>query len=154
MIDSEDFYNKVDEITNRFEIKTYKFRPYYSGSNIDFFEKNIFSNEEDILNQSYDMKTIYGNMKLNRNFYGKLFIDNFGKISISPNSESFGTISDLDLFIRKLSTSNTMWFKTRNGIEPCKSCLYADLCQPISDYELYMKKNDLCNIASKQSGMN
>jgi len=93
-------------------------------------------------------KDIIKNSSINRNDFGKLFILPDGKIYSNLNSESIGNIKT-DLFqeaIYKELKYTKNWLKTRGDVIPCKNCIYKAICPPISNYERYLNKFNLCHL--------
>jgi len=47
-----------------------------------------------------------------------------------------------EIVLYELSQTNS-WKLTRDKIDPCKNCLFQQLCPPISNYELFFEKYNL-----------
>ena len=54
--------------------------------------------------------------------------------------------SSLKELVYKELTELETWLKVRSKETPCKQCINKDLCPSISNYELVIGKNNLCNI--------
>lgn len=39
-----------------------------------------------------------------------------------------------------------IWFRVRNQVQPCRTCVYEVLCPPLSNYEYALHRNNLCHI--------
>ncbi|MBE6286729.1 MAG: TIGR04150 pseudo-rSAM protein [Mediterranea massiliensis] len=129
--------------TNNFKIKII---PFYNGTNIEFFQKNVYMNLEDIIEQPINRKTIYRHKILNDNFFGKLIVMPSGYVHASINTPPIGNILECSFkeLVYKELTENDTWLKVRANLSPCSQCINKDLCPPISNYEQVIGKNNLC----------
>lgn len=125
-----------------------KVRPFYTGSNYAFFRDFVFSNLEDILAVPIDRKTIFRHKVLNDNFFGKLTVFPSGEVFANVNCPALGNIQESSLkeLVYKELTEQDVWLRVRSKETPCKQCINKDLCPSISNYELVIGKNNLCNI--------
>ncbi|WP_368163597.1 TIGR04150 pseudo-rSAM protein, partial [Bacteroides cellulosilyticus] len=123
-------------------------RPFYNGSNYNFFHDFVFFDLQDILVEPIDRKTIFRHKVLNDNFFGKLTIFPSGEVFANVNCSTIGNIqkSSLKELVYKELTELETWLKVRSKETPCKQCINKDLCPSISNYELVIGKNNLCNI--------
>ncbi|MDY0388571.1 MAG: TIGR04150 pseudo-rSAM protein [Methanolobus sp.] len=152
-IDYQVFFTIIDELSfenstyiiNKFNIEHYNLFPYYNGSNDNFFRDNVFNTLNDILNLTPKRIDINQRKTLNSNFFGKITVSSTGEIFIYPNQiiGSINTYSLLDCLVREYN-NNGLWFRIRPNIKPCQDCIYQFLCPPISNYELYFERNNLC----------
>ncbi len=118
------------------------------SSNLEFFEKNVFFNKEDIQHQKLSVKEILSKKLFNSNFFGRIVLDENGSITPYFNYTSNLNISNyclIDSIIQELEQGK-FWFLTRNSVNPCKNCIYCLFCPPISEFEIELGKYDLCNI--------
>ncbi|MBN1990536.1 MAG: TIGR04150 pseudo-rSAM protein [Bacteroidales bacterium] len=146
-IETEEQYNYVSELVETFPGIKYHVHPIYNGTNIKFFEKNIFLTREDILSDTISMRKIFCNQKLNSNNFGSLTVLPDASIHANLNSKSIGDINKdslLDCVYAEL-VQNTAWRKVRN-FEPCNRCSYQYLCPSPSNYETVIGKLNLCNV--------
>lgn len=113
----------------------YDFKP-IADNNLEFFRKNVFLSEEEILSQKLSKKDIFRHQVLNVNNFGTFYIFPDGTIHPAPDAPSIGTLEDSvhQTIIRELE-ENHAWRQTRRLMEPCKNCIYHDLCPSPSVYE-------------------
>lgn len=125
-----------------------KVQPFYTGSNYAFFRDFVFSDLEDILAVPIDRKTIFRHKVLNDNFFGKLTVFPTGEVFANVNCPALGNIQESSLkeLVYKELTEQDVWLRVRSKEKPCKQCINKDLCPSISNYELVIGKNNLCNI--------
>lgn len=149
VVENEKEYHLIKKIQLK---QNDKIIPYCNvENNMYFFKHNVFLREQDILSSNYSVLDILKNKVINKNFYGKLIVDTDGAIYISFNENKIGLISaDITSIISQLS-DQPLYKKTRMQVYPCSNCLYRFLCPPLSNYELFTKKNDLCLIKHKTS---
>lgn len=124
------------------------FRPYYNGKNIDFFEENVFVNEEDIRGIKEDLFTLVTKKISNPSFFGKLKINTDGRIFTNFNSSAIGNIKESNIkkiIFDLLEDENSSWRVNKIVVDPCRNCIYNILCPPISNYESVLGRNNLCN---------
>jgi pseudo-rSAM protein len=146
-ISNEEEYNYYfNKISKNIE---YDFEIDYPNADANFLSENIYLNEEDIQDIKLTKQNYDANKMLNRNLFGKLVIkDN----AIYNCENSTKAIANLDneinlkqILFDALCKSN-YWFFTRNNVMPCKACLYKNICPPITENELQIKKYNLCNV--------
>jgi pseudo-rSAM protein len=126
----------------------YSYKPYYTGSNTDFFKKHVFIKEEDILSEIITQSEIIKSTSINRFYWGGLTILSDGTVYSNMNDDQLGNIFDnsiKELIHNELKRDNG-WRIVRKTVSPCKNCIYSALCPPISNYEFIFKKFDLCNV--------
>lgn len=120
--------------------------PFYNHNNLDFFKENVFIDECDILEEKYKEEEIFTKEHINNNFFGKLFIKANGEIYSNFNSSKIGELGDdWETILGENLLKDSFWFMKRNS-KPCSNCLYKLLCPSISNYELVIGKNNLCNV--------
>ncbi len=117
------------------------------NNNYDFFIDNVCLSETDILTQKLTQENILTNMTVNSNFFGELILMPDNQIYTNYNSEPIGKPGN-DWRIILDNLSNSSWFLTREKLEPCKQCAFHYICPPPSDYELAIKKPNLCTVKS------
>lgn len=128
-------------------ISTFHIVPVYTGSNLEFFKKNVFLTHDDIFSELISMKTLFRRRTLNENDFGKLQIFSNGDIyanSFFPVLGNISTHSILDI-VRKEIRNGQSWLRVRNQ-GACYSCIYRDLCPSPSDYELSIGYPNLCHV--------
>lgn len=86
--------------------------------------------------------------KINSNFYGSLIIFPDASVRSALNSKVIGNLEyeDLSKMIDQEIRKGNTWRLVRNKQEPCKDCLFRDLCPPISDLEMCVERYDLCTL--------
>ncbi|MDB9150910.1 TIGR04150 pseudo-rSAM protein [Parabacteroides distasonis] len=122
--------------------------PVYNGDNIDFFKKYVFLNKNDITRTRIDKKTIYRRSVINDNFFGKLILLPNGDVYSNMNSEKrIGNILQMsfgEIAYKEISEGD-YWLRTRDfGV--CEDCVYKLLCPSISNYELFLNRENLCQL--------
>lgn len=147
LIDSENSYSKIEQQLNLFSDFKVDFQPFYTGTNIEFFENNVYLNEEDIFSNNQSLKDIKTRNTINTNKFGKIDIVANGDIYFNTHEEKVGNINtdSFSTLIENELAKKENWFKTRKKTVPCKDCLYNNLCPSPSGIELLIEKYDLCN---------
>lgn len=146
-VDSLEDCEQTNMLIDHFNIKKYQLKPIYTGDNISFFEENVFLVKEDILEKKISIKDFF--FKQNMNTY------DFGKLNIMPNGDVFANmhypslgniyINSTEELIHKELDLGKSWLRIRNQ-DPCDRCVYQWLCPSPSDYEIIIKKNNLCHL--------
>lgn len=147
LIESEGHYALAIETMERYGYNEYECIPIYTGSNLGFFEENIYLSEDDIFSEPIEMRSIFCNQKLNSNNFGCIVVSPEGFCKASPHSETVGNLKDMTIleFIYKELVQNTSWRKTRN-YPPCVSCMYQYICPSPSCYEEAIGRGNLCHL--------
>jgi len=129
-------------------LKDFFYRPFYNGLNKTFFLEYIFITEEDILQSHPDQRQIFARKLINETSNGKLTILPDGSVYANVNEPWLGNIgnSSLQEMVKNELKHGNSWNRVRSSVTPCKQCLYQLLCPPISNYELVLKKFNLCHI--------
>lgn len=149
IIESEDQISVADDIVCKYGIRDYDYKPFFNGNNLDFFEDNVFLDEESIFSEKINKNQILRNREINAIDFGKIIIFNDGKYCTNNLLPILGNIKNDDIrqmLINCISSKNSTWFLTRNDLPKCKNCIYNQLCPPVSDYEHVIGKFNLCNI--------
>lgn len=147
IIVNEKSYDLAIKYINLYKIERFTINPLFHN-NILFFKKYIYLNRKDILNKPQSIKKIHSNHLINT-FY-------FGHLNISPNGNVYDRIGECclgnvnsktitQIIYSILDQVNTSWFKTRERTL-CSSCIFTDICPPISNYEYEIGKFNLCSI--------
>ena len=148
IIEDEGDYYKTEDVIKKMKIKSFSISPFFNGKNLEFFKENVFLTKEDILSQKLDLKRINMLKKMNPNFFGKVYIDNLGKIYTNVNLPSVGTINQVsasDVLHTELDNKRS-WFDVKATNRICSGCLYNSICPPKSNYEYFFNKSNLCTI--------
>jgi len=149
IVENEEQITEAEQIISKYEIVNYMFRPFYNGENIDFFKENVFVNEEDALAVKESLFDLATKKISNPSFFGKLIFNADGNIYTSFNFPPIGNINNVNIknmIFNLLEDENSVWRVNKTVVEPCKNCIYNLLCPPISNYEYFIKKFDLCNL--------
>lgn len=143
---SEDDLNRVNEILSFCDIR-FSMHPLLVDGNMDFFEKYVYNNYEDIIEYPISKQTIFRRQTLNENFFGKLFVLPSGEVYANLNCKPLGSIKEnsLNEMVYNEMINSTAWFMTRDKCV-CKDCEYRYLCPSISNYELVLGKPNMCHV--------
>lgn len=146
----------VVENEEEFEILQYKIQelgierfsivPFYNNHNYTFFEKYVYTTEEDLSNDMPSKNDIYKRQLINLNDMGKLIISSDGYYFSNMNFPALGkTTEPIAQIISKEWNRGKVWKRIRKET-PCTECLYQYLCPSPSNYELILNRPNLCNI--------
>jgi pseudo-rSAM protein len=127
-------------------IDRYQFQPFYNGSNLDFFKRNVFFSKEEVLQSRPSMKDIYQNSLVNRLNFGKLTVLIDGGIYANVNRPWLGVLgkhSLYDVLYIEMEKGGS-WCRTRRKTQPCRSCTFEALCPPLTNYSHAIGRNNLC----------
>lgn len=148
IVSSEESLAKCYMLANEYEELELTPYPIYNGNNLDFLINNVFITSESVFKYRHNFRSIFCNQKINSNFYGSLII--FPNASVKPalNSRVIGNLKsdELSMIIDKEIRRGNTWRLVRNKQEPCKDCLFRDICPPISDLEMCLGRYDLCTL--------
>jgi len=150
LIKEENDLSVSERLISTYQIKKYKLVPVIKKdlTNLPFFERNIYTSYEELSQITHTKQNIFCNQAINSNYWGKLYITPERKIYANLNEPALGEIDEnvLKNVREAMIKGKTSWRCTREIIQPCKSCLYRDLCPPPSSYEFYLNKFDMCTI--------
>jgi len=140
--------DNIENFIKESGIKNFSLNPLFDTKNLDFFKKNVFTTRNEVLENKHSQIEIFQNEKINTNFFGKILLLANGDAYANVNEKKLGNINKntLNEIVYKEMYFGKSWFKTRKKIKPCNDCIYNLLCPPISNYEIAIKKNNLCNI--------
>lgn len=145
-ITSVEEYDAASNLIEEYGLNA-KILPFYTGKNNSFFEEYIYQTREDILNMQWKKNEIFANQILNTNDFGKLTLQANGDIYANINFDSIGKSDDnLRQLVHNELKTGTSWRRTRDLLDECKGCVYKYLCPSPSNYELAMKRNNLCHV--------
>lgn len=141
IVDNEEQLEDSLSNVSHFRIANYKIHPYYNGANVDFFDKKVFMDKDDIFSSIHSMREILRNKKLNANYFGELYIFPDGEVRAERNTEALGNIKEADIktMIQRELIENTAWRKTRTHT-PCSECICQNLCPSPIYYEIVTNK--------------
>ncbi len=122
--------------------------PFYDGTNLEFFEKNVFLTREIILEAKPSLQDIFSRQAINGNNFGKLIVFPDGGIYSNVNFPALGNINRISLYdaVYKEMLQGKGWRLSRRRVKPCSRCVFEALCPPLSNYELAIGRNNLCDI--------
>lgn len=131
-------YQSLDQI---------EWKVFYTGENYSFFEENVFLEYDGILNEPVNKKIIYRRQTVNEHFYGRLTIFPDGTTHANVNHTKLGNLlnQSLNEIVYKEMKEGKSWFYTRDR-SVCRTCCNKYLCPSPSNYELVMKRMNLCKI--------
>lgn len=135
------------DFVEQMDLEKKTMRPFYNGKNRSFFEDAVFMGLEDITEIPISKKQIFRRQALNENFFGKMYVHANGDVYTNLNQKALGNFKTHTLgeMIYKELDDSHAWLKIRDG-EVCGNCVYRYLCPSISNYELVLKKENLCHI--------
>lgn len=138
ILQCEESLKNYSKMLKKLNLRNYFFKPYFNGSNLDFFRKFVFIDKEQILNTKYSLKEIYSKNIYNNFLFGDLSIKNTGEVYTNLYRKNVGNIKKKSIreIIYTELNEGTSWTLTRDKITPCKSCIYDSLCPSISKIEL------------------
>lgn len=117
------------------------------GFNTSYLERNYYLKESDIKHLKCSRHDILANKFINKGLYGKLYVSSSGDVSFNENSGVIGKLDD-DIIATLNSSFRSLknpWFLTREKKrKTCANCCYRYLCPPVSDVELFMKRQSGC----------
>ena len=148
LVESEDNISNVMNVMNKRSITNFKFRPFFNGMNLKFFEDNVFTTKEDLREQKIAEKTLLARLVMNPVNFGKLYILPDGEVHSNLNRQCVGNIKidSPKQIVLKILDQEKSWTRTRKNVMPCKSCRFHALCPPITNYEYTLGKYNLCDI--------
>lgn len=126
--------------------------PVIKSDNLSFCKDLLSLSKDDIFAQGYSLKEILINKVINKNSFGKIFIDEHGQISALGTSvkNEFNIKNDHIInFVYDQLKYKKDWFVLRSHLQPCKTCIFRNLCPPVSFYEIVLEQYNLCNITQQ-----
>lgn len=123
-------------------------RLFFNGGNHGLFEECAFINRQTIENRKPSLKDIYINQSINRFFFGKITVFPDGGVYADVNRPAIGRLgkdSIYEILFKEMGSRNS-WRRVRKNAVQCRSCNFADLCPPLSNYNTALRRNNLCTI--------
>lgn len=148
IVESEANFIELESIIEN-KVIDYKIMPFYNGNNNDFFQESVFILKEEILNQNLNSIEAQVRQQVNPLFFGQILILSNGNIHDNINLPHIGNINNVsihEVIYNLLQNDKNAWKLVRNNVQPCCNCIYSSLCTPISNYELAIKRYNLCRI--------
>ena len=140
-------YELIEQFVEEFSIEKYRINPIYTGSNLSFFEKNVFLTKDDILSTSMTVKKIFANQAINLFDFGKITIMSNGDAYANVNYPLLGNIythSIHEIVYNEIEKGKS-WLRIRNQ-SPCDNCVYQWICPSPSNYEIAIGRSNLCHV--------
>jgi pseudo-rSAM protein len=146
LVENEFDVAQAETLTSKYQIGSSQLHPIYNGSNISFFEENVFIDKDDVFYKTFSHREIFAHQKLNTNYFGVLAVLPNGDVKADINANTIGNIDSRQIIdiIHDELLQNTAWRKLRDE-KPCSDCLHQFLCPSPSSYELAIGKNNLCH---------
>ncbi len=139
-------YNLIHELINMHHIQDFNILPYYDNNDA-FFEKFVYTTEDEVLEAKHSRKNILAKQLFNVYYYGKMVVSADKQVFDCINYACIGKIQDGTIeLVKKCLNSQSAWFLTRDKLKPCSDCAFRYLCPPPSNYELVIGKPNLCTI--------
>ena len=137
----------VENLKSKIGSVNYCLFPFFNEENRNLLSSTISFSRNDIHFSDLSIKKILIRKKINENLFGNLSIFTNGDVYSNCNFPKLGNINTNDILEMLFIEVNHVksWFFTRNDVIPCKTCLYKNLCPPISNLELYLQKFDFCS---------
>lgn len=148
VVQNEEEFNKAETVISALKIDNSDYQPFYNGNNLEFFEKNVFTTEEEILAAKPTMKNIFTNSVVNKLNFGRLTILSNGYIYANVNAHRLGVLGKDSVYdaLYKEMYHGKSWRRIRKNVQPCKHCTFQALCPPLSNYNYALGKNNLCQV--------
>ena len=123
-----------------------------TGRNRYLYDR-VFLSWEEILDARPTMRDIRLRETINALDFGRLTIGCDGQIYANISDEPIGILavdSLEDVVARELERGDS-WRRVRRVVEPCKNCVLASLCPPLSNYERALGRNSLCHVRNSDT---
>lgn len=146
VITSEADYEKAVACEEKGFFGKVTFAPAYTGTNLPFFEKFLYVNEEDIREFALSKRNVFVRQKVNVHDFGKLTVMPDGQVYANLHVPAIGHVTEPPhaIVYRELTEGHS-WLRVRD-MEPCCRCVYQWLCPSPSNYEKVLDKTDLCTV--------
>ena len=146
IITSESEYSQTVALIEQFNIQKVAIKPFYNGSNYDFFLENLFTTSEDLAMIQLNRRQIFARQYINATNFGKLTVMPDGKIYANINHDAIGAIyDDIRNIIYSELVNGKSWLRIRDQ-KPCSDCVYQWLCPSPSNYEIAIECPNLCHV--------
>jgi pseudo-rSAM protein len=148
IVGSETDVTRAEELISSFCLENYSFHPFFNGNNLDFFQRNIFVDREDLQEAKPTDKEIQARELVNPFHFGRVTILSNAHIHTNVNTSRQGTLEKNSMHeaVYKEMSRGKSWRRIRKRVEPCKRCTFSALCPPLSNYEYVIGRNNLCHI--------
>lgn len=150
-LQSETEFSQAERLISALSFDTVSFHPFFNGQNLAFFEQAVFVDQQSLSAARPSLKEIHSRQVMNPFHFGNLTVMSNGDIHAGVNDPPLGKLSKdsiYDLVLQEVCHGRT-WRRTRRQVSPCRECIYAGLCPPLSYYESALGRNNLCHIWPK-----
>lgn len=146
MVRSVEEYERAMLCIEKNKLTRVEIVPLYTGSNLSFFEGNLYMDAEGISEIELSKRDVFIRETINIFSFGNLTVLPNGEVYANLNDPSIGNIDETPFsIVYREMTEGKSWFRTRRQ-EPCCNCVYQWLCPSPSNYELIIGKSNLCFI--------
>lgn len=144
-VQSEADADQLEEVIDLTGHRQFLVKPFFNRKNTRFFMENIFIEKSDLGSPVVSKKEIYARSVMNPGAFGQFTVLSSGEVYSNVNEKPVGTIHGevKQLLLNELSGGHG-WFRLRKNLDPCRSCVYHQICPPVSNYEYALSRNDLC----------
>jgi pseudo-rSAM protein len=148
IIHDQNDFESSESIAMKYGIENISYIPFYNGKNLPFFEENLSITKGELESERISLKEIYVRGCVNSLNFGRMTIFPKGQVYANVNDPVLGNIGrdSIHNLLSKELVKGKSWRKIRRHVKPCKSCLYSNLCPPISNYNIVTKRYNLCKI--------
>jgi pseudo-rSAM protein len=145
--DTGDFESS-ESIAMKYGIENVSYIPFFNGNNLPFFEENLFITREELECDRISSKEIYARSSVNPLNFGRLAVFTGCQVYANVNDPVLGNIGrdSIHNILSKELVKGKSWRKIRRHVKPCKSCIYSNLCPPISNYNIVTKRYNFCKV--------
>ena len=141
-------FESSESIAMKYGIENVSYIPFFDGNNLPFFEENLFITREELESDKVSSKEIYARGFVNPVNFGRLLVFPGGQVYANVNDPVLGNIGKDSIYnlLSKELLGGKSWRKIRRNVKPCKSCLFSNLCPPISNYNIVTKRYNFCKV--------
>ena len=146
IIHSKRDFESSESMVMKYGIENASYIPYFNGNNWPFFEENLFITREEFYNDRVSSKEIYSRSFVNPLNFGSLLVFPGGQVYANVNDPLLGNIGRDSIYnlLSKELIGGKSWRRIRKNVKPCKSCVFSNLCPPISNYNIITKRYNFC----------
>jgi pseudo-rSAM protein len=147
-VQSEMEFTEAERLLSSISIDSASFHPFYNRRNLAFFEQGVFIDRQSLSAARPDLKEVHSREVMNPFLFGNLTVLNNGDIYAGVNDPCLGNLSKDSIYdiVYQEVFQGRSWRSTRPKVIPCRDCVFAALCPPLSHYENALGKNNLCHI--------
>lgn len=148
VIRGEEDLERCGLIVEKYRLGDISYYPYYTGDNMDFFREHVFIREGEMAESQPGVRELIARVKTNPVNFGKLVVLEDSGVYANVNEPVLGWLGKQSLYrmLEEEVKRGRSWFRSRQEVKPCCSCIYNVLCPPMSNYERILGRNNLCHI--------